>query len=98
MGMVTKSGWKSHHRSLSLADRAIWAPYNDRLQTNIKDTLAVLYHLKVQKSEKTFHGCPLNYHEVRPDLSNHWKGQLVWSEQSESFKTPRDKNRHFFIF
>lgn len=71
MGMVAKSGWKSHHRSLSLADRAIRAPYNDRLQTNIKDTLAVLYHLKVQKSEKTFHGCPFNYHEVRPDLSNH---------------------------
>lgn len=36
--------------------------YNDGLQTNIKDTLAVLYHLKVQKSEKTSHGCPLNYH------------------------------------
>lgn len=62
MGMVAKSGEKAHHRGLSLTDKTVWAPYNDWLQTNIKDTLAVLYHVKVQKSKKTFHGCLLSYH------------------------------------
>ena len=49
MGMVAKSGWKAYHKSLSFADIAVWAPYNDGLQTNIKDTLAGLYHLKGAK-------------------------------------------------